>query len=629
VTFTNKAAGEMQERVAALTHSRVQVTTFHSLGARILRESGHYLGLDRTFAIYDENDTEKLLKEVLKEHELSEARQIKILRNKISAAKNAMQGPGDVKDVLGQGHVVWKFPEVYAEYERRLRAYNAVDFDDLLYLVVRLFREVPAARDYYAKRWWHVLVDEYQDTNASQYEMIRFLVAEHHNICVVGDPDQSIYSWRGADISNILGFEEDFPGAKIVRLEQNYRSTQTILDAANALIAHNSQRYEKNLWSAQGVGEKIHVYEGASERQEGAFVLSELLHRYQEDKVPLKDIALLYRTNAQSRHFEDIFLAEGIPYVVVGGVSFYQRREIKDILSYLRVVQSSADFISFDRTINLPKRGVGPTTIDRLHALADAQAMPILDLCALVLEDSSDLAKQVKLNKKQKQGLTDYLSLIRDVRAMLESSAVSHVVRSVMHRSGYLDYLRTDPETVQDRVENLDELVHKAQEWEMAQAKPTLSAFLEELSLKANIDDKDLNQDRVNLMTLHNSKGLEFDTVFLTGLEEDVLPHSRSDITALEEERRLCYVGMTRAKRRLFLTHVSRRFVRGSDHYMQPSRFLFEVPSEYTDVPDDHDEVEDSYDYSADYSQEASSEGLHKGSVVMHQVFGIGVIQDA
>jgi DNA helicase-2/ATP-dependent DNA helicase PcrA len=641
VTFTNKAAGEMRERVESSTQARVFVTTFHSLGARVLRESGHYLGLPSHFTIYDEEDSEKLLKEVLKEHEQTESKQVKTLRRLISQAKNEMKGPDDVKEVLGQGAVVWQFPTVYRQYEQRLRAYGGVDFDDLLYLTVRLFKEHPAVLAAYQRRWKHILVDEYQDTNAAQYLIVRLLSQQERQLCVVGDPDQSIYSWRGADIHNILRFEEDFPGARIVRLEENYRSSQTILEASNALISHNTQRYEKHLFSAQGEGEPIHVFEGNDDVAEGAFVVSELLRLRRIHSIPLRDMALFYRTNAQSRHFEDMLLSEGIPYVVVGGVSFYQRREVKDILAYLRMVQSGADFISFIRTINLPKRGIGPTTVDRLRRLCDAQSADVLELCQGLLDPDHPLSTELRLNKKQKQGLMHYMSLIHELRDMVGKEAVSQLVRTVIHRTGYLDFLQADPETADDRAENLDELVHKAQEWEMNQATPSLAAFLEELSLKASLDEADSTVDRLCLMTLHNSKGLEFDVVFLTGLEDDMLPHvnSRSSPEKLEEERRLCYVGMTRARERLYLTHVSRRYVRGESRWMRPSLFLSEIPSDCLigDVPAGFTESSSGvntggdlhYELDPEYLEEQAAEGYAKGTIVMHQQFGIGVIQEA
>jgi len=467
------------------------------------------------------------------------------------------------------------FPRVYFRYQARLKESNAVDFDDLLILPVRLFREHPDVLEHYQNRWSFLLIDEYQDTNAAQYAMVRLLVEKTHNICVVGDPDQSIYSWRGANIKNILNFEKDFQGAKVIRLEQNYRSRTNILDAANALIRFNLNRYEKNLWSDRGHGEKIKHYTCDTERDEANFVTEMIHYHHEKHQVPLKEMVIFYRTNAQSRAFEDRFLFSRTSYVIVGGISFYQRREIKDILAFLRMVHSGADFISFSRTINIPKRGIGDATVEKIRVGATNENLSILDYCMGQYS--------IKLTEKQKKGLQEYVQIIQELRRIKEACSLKELVRETIEQTGYLNYLKADPETADDRKENLDELITKAVEWEATTENPKLGSFLEELSLKSSLDEADTSQDRVNLMTIHNGKGLEFTLVFLAGLEEDLFPHAnaRGSEEAQEEERRLCYVGMTRAKEFLSLTHSRFRYLWGTQRTQRPSRYLREIPSQY------------------------------------------------
>lgn len=582
VTFTNKAAGEMQERVRSLLgghflESYPTICTFHSLGVRILRESIHHLGYEPNFVIYDEEDSNKLLRGCLQTLSMKkESSQVKALRSIISNAKNYLQNPSDI-DVSGLPHTFQNVvPDLYTLYQKRLREANALDFDDLLFLTVQLFQKFPTVLEEYQTRWPYLLIDEYQDTNHAQYLMARLIVGEKMNLFVVGDPDQSIYSWRGANIQNILHFEKDYPGAKVVRLEQNYRSRTNILEAANSLIQNNRSRYEKILWSDRGEGEKITLFVGESEREEAGFVIHEIEHLHTFHQIPLSKMSIFYRTNFQSRLFEDFLLRRGLPYVIVGGISFYQRREIKDILAFLRVVNSDHDFISFARTINLPKRGIGQTTIEKIRDGATAAETPILRYCQ---------ESELKLGTKQREGLREYVSLIQELRAVYEEGSLEQLVIEAIRKSHYLDVLREDKETFDDRKANIDELVSKAHEWEMLNDSSSLDAFLEELSLKSSIDDARFANDKINLMTLHNGKGLEFDIVFLVGMEEDLFPHanSRDSYDALEEERRLCYVGMTRAKERLYLTATETRFIWGTHRMMRPSRFLREIPKEYID----------------------------------------------
>lgn len=565
VTFTNKAAREMQERVHQLLYGKnyegyPTICTFHSLGVLILRESIHHLGYSNSFTIYDEEDSLKLLRGCLDSLGIKkESGQLKSLRNLISNAKNELQDPHDVDlDII---------PDVYRLYGERLQEANALDFDDLLLLPVKLFHSLPEVLESYQRRWPYISIDEYQDTNKAQYTIARLLVQKTQNILVVGDPDQSIYSWRGANISNILNFERDYPGAQTVRLEQNYRSCSNILEAANSLIQHNASRLEKNLWSDLGEGEKIRLFVGNSEREEAAFVTKEIEYLHHMHGIPLSEITIFYRTNFQSRIFEDFLLRRQLPYVIVGGISFYHRKEIKDILAFLRMLESDSDVISFSRTINLPKRGMGPATLDKIFQESRTNL----------------LSAQVKLSARQKAAYSEYCELIRYLRSIKESISLQKLVIETVRESRYLEVLREDKETFEDRKANVEELISKAHEWEEYHGSNSLLAFLEELSLKSSLDEAKMGEDHLNLMTLHNGKGLEFKTIFIVGMEEDLFPHanSRESNEALEEERRLCYVGMTRAKERLYLTAAKSRFLWGTLRMMRPSRFLREIPSHF------------------------------------------------
>lgn len=578
LTFTNKAAEEMKERVRKLTNSHVIICTFHSLGARILRESIIHLGYTNNFTIYDEEDALKLIGVCLRDLDANEKQyEPKGVKNLISLEKNALNRPDTID--FAKYHSEPLFPEIYALYQKRLKEYNAVDFDDLLFLTVQLLRDFPSVLEYYQDRWSHLLIDEYQDTNMAQYEIVQMLVAKSHNLCVVGDPDQSIYSWRGANIKNILNFENDYSQAKVVRLEQNYRSRANILDAANCLIQFNYNRYEKLLWSNLGEGEKIKHHVADTEKDEARFVSDQIRYYHEEHSIPYQDMVVFYRTNFQSRVFEDRFLTNRTPYVIVGGLSFYQRREIKDILAYLRMVHSGADYVSFARTINLPKRGIGSTTMEKIRAGAIEENVSIISFC----EALADGISLIKLTAKQLEGIKDYVRIIRELRRISEDCSLKELVKVAIEESGYMGHLMEDEETYSDRKSNLEELVAKAQEWEEATENATLSGFLEELSLKSTLDETIDSHDRVNLMTIHNGKGLEFTLVFLVGLEEDLFPHanSRGKDEAIEEERRLCYVGMTRAKEYLYMTEARQRFLWGTTRIQRTSRFLKEVPIKY------------------------------------------------
>jgi len=613
VTFTNRAAEEMKSRIRTQKNAQVLACTFHSLGARILRESIHLLGYRSDFAIYDEEDSEKLLKSCFSEicPEEDKAFQ-KRIRSEISTAKNNLLDPTDP-------HENSELPKIYALYQSKLKACNAVDFDDLLYLTVKLLEEHDAARREYQNRWLFVLIDEYQDTNSAQHLLAKILTETHRNLFAVGDPDQSIYSWRGARYQNILNFERDFPGAKVITLEQNYRSTNTILQASNALISHNETRYEKQLWSDLGEGEKIGVCVAQNERKEAEFVIEKILRHAADQQLSYDEIAIFYRTNAQSRPFEDALLYRRLPYTIIGGLSFYQRREIKDILAYLRMLVSNSDLVSFLRTVNLPKRGLGATTLEAIAKQSEARGMPIFSFCEELIATPFQFP-EIKLSARQKEGLQSYLHLIRRLRDQRARAKLYELISEVISETNYLQVLREDPETQEDRKENLDELIGKAAEWEDERETPTLQAFLEELSLRTSMREDD-SLAKVHLMTLHNSKGLEFPLVFLVGLEEDLFPHinSRDNPEAIEEERRLCYVGMTRAKRFLYLTSAIYRHMWGGPKLMRPSRFLREVPAHYLRNYNPlaiEQEVENTGD----------PEGFEPGEKVHHKEFGAGVV---
>lgn len=567
VTFTNRAAAEMRARIAALKNAQVLACTFHSLGARILRESIGALGYGRDFTIYDEEDSEKLLKECLDSLGIGKEKGVlRQIRLGISSAKNDLIAPEEVKEdrVLA---------EAYALYQKKLKECNAVDFDDLLYLTVKMLQEFPHVRAEYQNRWLFVLIDEYQDTNFSQYTLVKMLVEKHTNLFAVGDPDQSIYSWRGARYQNILNFESDFPGAKVVTLDQNYRSTNTILQGANALIQQNVKRLYKELWSELGEGEKIGLYVGHNEKMEAEFVAKRIYDALDRG-VSLNEMAIFYRTNAQSRTFEDILLARRIPYTIIGGVSFYDRREVKDLLGYLRMILSNSDLISFLRTVQIPRRGLGQAAVDKIVLAAAERGMPIFTF--------AEEADGCKLSSRQREGLREYVRTIRSLREKATHLSIHELIASVIAEVRYVQYLQEDPETAQDRKENIDELLSKAAEWEEEQEEPTLAKFLEELSLRVPVPEE-AQTSAIKMMTLHHSKGLEFHTVFLVGLEEDLFPHinSKDDPEKLEEERRLCYVGMTRAMRNLYLSAATYRYMWGTSRLMRPSRFLKEVPQKY------------------------------------------------
>lgn len=617
MTFTNKAADEMRHRIFHLTHKQVLACTFHSLCARILRESISSIGFSPNFTIYDEEDSEKALKECFKSLNIKEEKgAIRQIRSQISQAKNALLQPESFS------RENQKVEKIYHLYQENLQGSNALDFDDLLFLTVKLFSSNPDILKTYQQRWRFILIDEYQDTNAAQYKLTKDLSEEHQNVFAVGDPDQSIYSWRGANIHNILNFEQDFSGAKIIRLEQNYRSCSNILQAANALIRHNTSRYEKALWSDRGEGEKITCYIAENDRAEADFVVKQLYKLRDEKEVPFNESVIFYRTNFQSRIFEDYLIKAGIPYVIVGGLSFYQRKEVKDLLCLMRVVISGHDYLAFARTINLPKRGLGETTLERLRENALEKNLSIFDYCTLIAEGKESF----KSSQKQLEGLRGYVNAIAALREMVKQRcSLSEVFSSAIERCRYLEYLREDPESYEERRGNIEELISKAAEWEGEVENPSLATFLEELMLKSSADERREEREQVRLMTLHHGKGLEFTAVFVVGMEEELFPHANSlqSDELLEEERRLCYVGLTRAKERLYLTASSYRYLWGMPKVMRPSRFLKEIPEKYFCF----------YHRNEIFKEKTSSwqepEIFQLGDSVVHADFGVGSIQKA
>jgi DNA helicase-2/ATP-dependent DNA helicase PcrA len=595
ITFTNKAAGEMKERVAALVGKRAKaiwVSTFHSACVRILRQEAARLGFSTSYSIYDQADSVRLVTLVMRDLNLDQKRyNPRAVAALISNAKNELLGPADYRNAT-TNHFEEIVAEVYAIYQQRLTSANAMDFDDLIMKTVEVLQKFPDARARYRHRFKHILVDEYQDTNHAQYILIRELVGTDREgipaaeLCVVGDADQSIYGFRGATIRNILQFEEDYPDATTILLEQNYRSTQNILSAANAVITKNESRKEKNLWSDAGSGSKLVGFVAENEHHEAEFVRDELYKLSDTGKSRYGDTAIFYRTNAQSRVFEEIFMRAGVPYKVVGGVRFYERREVKDLLAYLRVLVNPDDEVSLRRIINTPKRGIGDRALDSIDDLAKRDTISFWQ--ALSRSTSTELSPRAN------SSIQAFVSMMTALQVLVEANRPpSTIAAAILEQSGLLEELRAshDPQD-EVRVENLEELVAVIEEYEeriVGEGEtPTLGGFLEEVSLVADADEIPEGEDHggvVTLMTLHTAKGLEFPTVFLTGMEEGVFPHSRTlgEKNELEEERRLAYVGLTRARERLYLSRAEYRSAWGAPNYNPPSRFLDEIPENLID----------------------------------------------
>ncbi len=639
ITFTNKAANEMKVRVADLIAEdvdRMWIGTFHSICSRILRRDIDKLGYDRNFTIYDRDDQRSLMKEIYKDKGMTEERlKIASVLSLISDAKNRGLSP-EVFEKEGGGFATHKaVAELYRAYEERKRKYNSLDFDDLIEVTLRLFAKEPKVAEYYARRFRYVFVDEYQDTNRGQYELVRYFAKEHGNISVVGDADQSIYGWRGADISNILDFEKDFPEAKTILLEENYRSTKPILDAANVLIRNNEERVEKNLWTRKEEGRKAEYHQFHDEYGESRAVVS-LINNCVYDGYRLSDMAILYRTNAQSREFEEALMRESIPYRMVGGLKFYDRKEIKDVIAYLRVLVNPEDNVSLKRILNTPKRGIGDVTVAKAEAEATERG---LSLYALLSEGRSDRFA----TKKAAASLDWFVSMMEGIRENLAEEKVEDVAKKVVERSGYLDTLKASG-AVEDRtrLENIDSFISSVAEYEAQEEGATLEEFLQSVSLLSDVDKTDESSSGVNLMTIHSSKGLEYPIVFLTGMEEGLFPSRRSlDEGGLEEERRLCYVAVTRAKERLYMTGTSLRRFYGKIQQTVRSRFVEEMEEcieivettkkkeEWTGAPSSS-EMRESIRKAVLEKKKAikakDAEELQLGDKVRHKTWGVGTV---
>lgn len=581
ITFTNKAAREMQERVTKLVGHEgrdIWVSTFHSMCVRILRKDIERIGFNSNFTILDSTDQLSLVRNCMKDLNLDTKKfEPKAVLSLISAAKNELITPAQYEQKAGD-FMESIAAKVYTMYQRRLKSNNSLDFDDLIMATIQLFKEVPEVLDFYQKKFQYIHVDEYQDTNRAQYMLCRMLADGHHRICVVGDSDQSIYRWRGADISNILNFEEDYPEARTILLEQNYRSTATILNAANAVIKQNSGRKSKNLWTDKGEGAKIKIYRADSEHDEGYFVTSEISNNVKQGK-SYQDHAILYRTNAQSRVIEEILIKSDIPYQIVGGIKFYDRKEIKDILAYLRLISNPDDDLSLARVINVPKRGIGDTSVAKLTAAAAERGVSIFQVLAVV----DDLG----FAGKTRNALVEFYDMIAALNQMVEYLSVTELTEKMLEMSEYrVEMQRENTIESRSRLENIDEFLSVTMEFEKNNEDKSLVSFLTDLALIADIDSmNDEDEDRsdaVILMTMHSAKGLEFPIVFIVGMEEGVFPHSRAflDNEELEEERRLAYVGITRAEQQLYLSCAQMRTLFGRTTANQPSRFLDEIPEE-------------------------------------------------
>ncbi|RFU61831.1 DNA helicase PcrA [Peribacillus glennii] len=581
ITFTNKAAREMKDRIRNIlggASEEIWISTFHSMCVRILRRDIDRIGFSRNFSILDTTDQQSVIKQIIKDKNMDTKKfDYRAILGTISSAKNELMTAEDYGKTAG-GYYDQTVAEVYTEYEKRLRKNQALDFDDLIMTTIQLFQRVPEVLEYYQRKFQYIHVDEYQDTNRAQYMLVKQLASRFRNLCVVGDSDQSIYRWRGADIANILSFEKDYPNATVIFLEQNYRSTKRILKAANEVIANNSNRKPKNLWTENMEGNKINYLRADNEQGEAQFVAGKINELTGNGSRKFSDIAILYRTNAQSRVVEEVLLKSNIQYSIVGGIKFYDRKEIKDILAYLRLIANPDDDISLRRVINVPKRGVGSTSLDKI---ADYALMNDLSMFQALQE-----IEQIGLSPKISKAVREFRDLIHGYTQMQEYLSVTELVEEVLGKSGYREMLEAEKTLEsQSRLENIDEFLSVTKSFEEKNDDKSLVAFLTDLALVADIDqldDTEESQDTVTLMTLHSAKGLEFPVVFLLGLEEGVFPHSRSlmDEEEMEEERRLAYVGITRAETELFLTNAQMRTLFGRTNMNPVSRFITEIPED-------------------------------------------------
>ncbi len=630
ITFTNKAAGEMKERIHSMlgdVDSRPWISTFHSFCLRVLRQHIEALGRPKDFVIYDAQDQLSLLKQCMKTASANEeAFPPKTLLHHISGFKNDFLMPADIdKDALPFGNKM-KAAEVYPVYQEGLKKNNALDFDDLLVWTVRLLAESESAARYFNSRFEHILVDEFQDTNLTQYKLLRLLTAQHRNVCVVGDDDQSIYRWRGANLENLLHFEKDYPGTVVIKLEENYRSTQNILKAAGAVVEENTKRRPKTLWTQNEAGEPVRYYRAEDEIDEARSIGEAIIKFNEEEGISFSNMAVLYRTNAQSRVMEDMLRSRGIQHQVIGGLKFYARKEIKDILSFMRVVLNPDDSISLKRIINVPARGIGKTSLDKIDAHCAANNLSFMQGLK-----EAEAVTSTAVGKK----IAKFVGMIEDLESVFRTGSPLDFLREVMERTGYLDMLRKEgsPES-QSRMENLQEL-YSALEQEVEKNNVTLQEFLDTTALVSDLDTLEDSRGVLPLMTLHTCKGLEFDVAFIIGMEDGLLPHnsSMSDPDEFEEERRLCYVGFTRARKRLILSNARRRKIYGSHFSYPPSQFLASIPSEVLvtersrETPVYRDKSP-SYAVSepAGYAAASTPKEYSIGSKVLHPTFGKGVV---
>ena len=655
ITFTNKAAQEMRERVDKLVGmgaESIWVSTFHSACVRILRRHIDFLGFDNHFAIYDTEDQKTVIKEVCRRLNIdTKIYKERALMAKISHAKDELISPEEMELNAGGDFNEKRIASVYKEYQATLRKNNALDFDDLIVKTVELFQNYPNVLEYYQERFQYIMVDEYQDTNTAQFKFVSLLASKYQNLCVVGDDDQSIYKFRGANIGNILGFEQAFPGAKVIRLEQNYRSTGNILEAANRVIENNTERKPKRLWTENETGDKVHFRQFLNGFEEAEYVVGEITKARRNGDCDYKDCAVLYRTNAQSRLFEEKFLLANVPYKIVGGINFYARKEIKDLLCYLKTISNAKDDVAVRRILNVPKRGIGAATVSKVQDYAEYMQISFYDALRVAEEIPSIGRSLSKIN--------EFVEFIQSLRSKEEVYTVRELLEEVIRLTGYVDELRAEgTDEAEARIENIDELISKAetyQETMEAQNEPaTLSGFLEEIALVADIDSVDPNQDYVLLMTLHSAKGLEFPKVFLTGMEDGIFPGymsiSTGDPSDLEEERRLCYVGITRAMKELTLTCAQQRMIRGETQFNRVSRFVREIPRELVDlghtVQEKKPRLEDIAPKNNGYMQmkmafhakpfqpkefkvtKAESLDYEVGDTVRHVKFGVGIVKN-
>ncbi|NLJ83666.1 MAG: DNA helicase PcrA [Halanaerobiaceae bacterium] len=632
VTFTNKAANEMKERITDLLggiQDGLQVSTFHSFCVRVLRRESRKLDYENNFVIYDTADQLTLLKNVMKELNIdSERYNPRAVLAEISRGKNELMGPEEYLDRAGD-YFQQITGKVYSLYQQRLQESNAFDFDDLIMKTVELFRKYPMVLEHYQDRFKYISIDEYQDVNTAQYQLVQLLAGKYRNICVVGDPDQGIYGFRGADIRNILNFEKDYPDASIIKLEQNYRSMGKILRAADSVIANNLSRREKRLWTERGEGNNLKYFLAFDEKDEANFV-SRTIKELEDKGYSYKDVAVLYRTNSQSRVIEDYFLRYGIPYQIIGGLRFYDRMEIKDLIAYLRVIYNPSDDISLLRIINKPARGIGAGTLGKLTAFAAERDLSLYEACLKVEENSA-------LGAGYRNKVKNFIDMMEDFRADSQDLSVALLMQRILHETGYeAELMKEGTIEAQTRLENIQELFSVMSSFQNEEGEDSLAAFLEEVSLVSDIDTMDETGEHVTLMTIHSAKGLEFPVVFMVGMEEGIFPHSNSmfDEEELEEERRLCYVGITRAMEELYLCSARERLRFGQFQSNPPSRFLSEIPAELISGVNEREEnsglaagVTDQEDEKGIDSDKSMKSNTYKaGDKIYHPKWGIGVV---